>query len=115
MDTALAAIAVALGVMLAVGAVRAGAAPLTEFKLPAGTSVTSLIDGGHRTMWFGEMTGAGNAEIGRITTAGKITQITSGFLPGALIHDLAIGATARSGSPTTAPRRLSGGSRRPAR
>jgi streptogramin lyase len=87
-----AAIATALVVVLALGAGRAAAAPLKEFKLPAGTTATSLIDGPGGTLWFGEATSAGKAEIGRITPAGKIKQIKKGFLPGAQIHALATGA-----------------------
>ncbi len=70
----------------------AGATPLTEFDLPAGTSASSLIEASDGALWFAETTGTGAPEIGRITTAGVITQITTGFLPGAVIHDITTGA-----------------------
>lgn len=87
-----ASIATAVVVLGALGAGRAAAAPLKEFKLPAGTTVTSLIDGPDGRLWFGERTSTGAAEIGRMTPAGKISQITKGFLPGAQIHALVLGA-----------------------
>ena len=75
----------------AAAAARASAAPLTEFNLPTGTTATSLIDGTDGALWFAETTAAGKPEIGRITTAGVITQITTGFSTGAQIHALAEG------------------------
>jgi streptogramin lyase len=83
---------VAVTIAAAAGAARAGAAPLTEFDLPTGTTATSLIDGTDGALWFAETTAAGTPEIGRITTAGVITQITNGFLPGAQLHAIAAGA-----------------------
>ena len=53
-------------------AASAGAAPITEFNLPAGMTATSLIDGPDGALWFAETT-AGGPEIGRITTGGTIT------------------------------------------
>jgi len=84
-------------VMLAVGAIAAtaasaAAAPLTEFDLPTGTSATSLIDGTDGALWFAETTSGGKPEIGRITTAGVITQITNGFDTHAELHAVAAGA-----------------------
>ena len=75
-----------------VGAAAAPAAPITEFNLPAGTTATSLIVGDDAALWFGETTAANKPEIGRITTAGTITQIATGFSTGAQIHALAEGA-----------------------
>ena len=71
---------------------RAGAAPLTEFTVPTGTTATCLIDGTDGALWFGETTATNKPEIGRITTAGMITQIANGFLPGAVVHAVAAGA-----------------------
>jgi streptogramin lyase len=73
-------------------AAPAGAAPLTEFNLPTGTTANSLIVGTDGALWFVETTSTGKPEIGRITTAGVITQITTGFLPGAQLHAIAAGA-----------------------
>jgi streptogramin lyase len=83
---------VAVAIAAAATAARAGAAPLTEFPLPAGTTATTLIDGSDGALWFGETTATNKPEIGRITTAGVITQITNGFLPGAVVHAVAGGA-----------------------
>jgi virginiamycin B lyase len=84
---------VAVAITTAAGAAaRASAAPLTEFPLPTGTTATSLIDGADGALWFGETTATNKPEIGRITTAGVITQITNGFLPGAMVHAVAAGA-----------------------
>jgi virginiamycin B lyase len=83
---------IAVVIAVAAAAARASAAPLTEFPLPAGTTATTLIDGTDGALWFGETTSTNKPEIGRITTAGVITQITSGFLPGAVVHAVAAGA-----------------------
>jgi streptogramin lyase len=83
---------VAAAITAAAGAARAGATPLTEFDLPPGTTATSLIDGDDGALWFAETTATMQPEIGRITTAGVITQLTNGFLPGAQLHALATGA-----------------------
>jgi streptogramin lyase len=83
---------VAVVIATAAATARASAAPLTEFTLPAGTTATTLIDGTDGALWFGETTSANKPEIGRITTAGVITQITNGFLPGAVVHAVAAGA-----------------------
>jgi streptogramin lyase len=73
-------------------AASASATPLTEFDLPTGTTATNLIVGNDGALWFVETTAAGKPEIGRITTAGVITQITTGFLPTAQLHAIAAGA-----------------------
>ena len=85
-----AAIVVALMGLLGLAAARAGAAPMTEFKLPAGDSVGSLIDGPDGALWFGDETSANVPELGRITTAGAIT--TKAVAPAGNIGDLAVGA-----------------------
>jgi virginiamycin B lyase len=76
--------------VIAATAASAGATPLTEFSLPAGTTAGHLIDGPDDALWFGETTAAGTPELGRITTAGVIT--STPVAPAGDVGDLALGA-----------------------
>src|SRR5687768_1470155 len=73
------ALAVALAATTVGGFAPAAPAAITQFPLPAADSAPFAITAGpDGALWFTELgngLGAGNARIGRITTAGAITEL----------------------------------------
>src|SRR6185295_9098985 len=80
---------VLLGAMLAVYVGAAGAAPLgqiTEFTA-TGTNPAQVVAGPDGNLWFSDRNGA----VGRITTAGAVTRVTTGLNTGSAVRSIAMG------------------------
>jgi streptogramin lyase len=74
--------------MCAALASAAGAVQITEFALPAGSKPTNIVAGPDGDLWF---TDPGTNQIGRITTAGQVTEFGVGISPAAHLNGIAAG------------------------